>query len=132
MSVIVPIENDTSQCIEFIFENAEKMPNDFYINIMNLIKYYHDYGNNYFEIHGFLELNKNKVDNSILNEIKKHIKPPPPPPVPRSVIVKRINCNITWCIDYNLACCRCCVSIFSVVFLLSFVGVIAWCFATRK
>ena len=131
MSIVVPIENNASKCIEYIFENAEKLPNDFYVESMNLIKQYHDYGNNFYEIHAFLELNKNKIDNLILEEIKKYIIHPITYPVPKEKC--SINCDCSCPLfECSRVCCSCFTMWFGVLFLLGFLAVIAWCFATKK
>ena len=124
MSVVIPIENDASKCMEFVFENAEKLPNDFYIKIMNLLKNYHEYGNNFIEIHGYLELNKNKVEDSILKQIKIYIKIPKPPEQPKWSF--KIECS-----GCGLLCTACSYCI-SFLFLFGFIAVIAWAFISKK
>ena len=124
MSIVIPIENDASKCMEFVFENAEKMPNDFYINIMNLLKNFHEYGNNFIEIHGYLELNKNKVEDSILKQIKIYIKVPEPPEQPKWSF--KIECS--GCTPLCTMCSYC----ISFLFMFGFIGVIAWAFISKK
>lgn len=66
MSVVVPV----NECVNLIFENSEDIPEDFYINIMNLLKVYYDRGNNLHEIHEFLNRNKNKINILLMEKIK--------------------------------------------------------------
>lgn len=124
MSVVVPIDNNAAKCMEYIFENAEMLPNDFYIDIMNLVKNFHENGNNYSEIHGFLELNKNKVDDSILKQIKIYIKLPPEPP--KETWSFKIEC--TGCSIICTACGYC----LCFIIMFGFIGVIAWAFVSKK
>jgi len=71
ISPFIDIEEQLD-CATFIFENAEQMPDDFYLGIMNLIKIFHFHGNNSDEIHKFLEKNKHKIDNSLFEKIKSY------------------------------------------------------------
>jgi hypothetical protein len=59
--------------IQFVFENGDKMPEGFYIELMNLIKKIHleDNGENLNSIHTLLEKNKNVVDKNILKVLSK-------------------------------------------------------------
>jgi hypothetical protein len=80
MSVVVPV----NECVNVIFENSENMPEDFYINIMNLLKVYYDHKTNLDQIHEFLNKNKNKVDNLLMEKIKMSLcdfLPTPPPKI---------------------------------------------------
>jgi len=59
--------------VEFIFENSEEMPNDFYVDIMDLIKKsYHDC-NKISEIYKFLEQNGSRIKTELLNQIKERL-----------------------------------------------------------
>ena len=59
--------------VEFIFENSEEMPNDFYVDIMDLIKKsYHDC-NKISEIYKFLEQNGSRIKSELLNQIKERL-----------------------------------------------------------
>ena len=69
MALIVPIENASS----FIFEHSEELPNDFYINIMNLLKTYYEFGNNLDEIQEYLEKNENTINPLILKKIREFL-----------------------------------------------------------
>ena len=100
--------------MEYIFENAEKMPNDFYINIMNLVKNFHEHGNNFYEIHTFLEFNKNKIEDSILKQIKSYIKLKK---MRWSCLIEYINCK----------CCFCLIVLSVLLFFIVFLGFLVWC-----
>jgi len=80
MSIIIPIieQHDRnlencSECVEYIFENSENLPDGFYINIMDLLKKYYDYGNNLDDIHNFLEENKKALHETVYNKIKTYL-----------------------------------------------------------
>ena len=66
MSVSVNMVN----CVDILFEQSENLPGDFYLDIMNLIRNYYEYGNNLEEIHKFLVLNENRIDKKLFQELK--------------------------------------------------------------
>jgi hypothetical protein len=70
------IHPDYSDVIQFIFENGDKMPEGFYIQIMDLIKkiYLNEHGENLEKIHELLEQNKKVIDKNILNVLKRSFK----------------------------------------------------------
>lgn len=72
MSVIVPINSE--YIVELLFENSEQFSNDIYINLMNLMKIYHDLENNHDEIQKYLDENKKNIDKKFIKIIKKFIK----------------------------------------------------------
>jgi len=51
MTTIVPIEN----IAEILFDNSEDIPNNIYIEFMNMLKQYHEYGDNSEQIHKYIE-----------------------------------------------------------------------------
>jgi hypothetical protein len=69
MAIIVPIENVSF----YIFEHSEEVPNDFYVHIMNLLKNYHEHGNNLEEIHEYLNQN-HLINPPILKSIRDFLK----------------------------------------------------------
>ena len=73
MTTISPII-DSSKIVEVLFENAEEIPNDVYLNIMNLMKKYHDECGTqvYIEICTYLNNNKNRINGDIFKKIKEH------------------------------------------------------------
>ena len=76
MSVVVPITqspDNCRECVEYIFENSEYFPDGFYMNIMELLKKYHDNGNNLEDIHKLLEENKKVLDQTVYNKIKSYL-----------------------------------------------------------
>ena len=76
-------------------------------------------------------LNKNKIDNLILEEIKKYIIHPITYPVPKEKC--SINCDCSCPLfECTRVCCSCFTMWFGVLFLLGFLAVIAWCFITKK
>jgi hypothetical protein len=99
MSSVVPIDSDLNNCLELIFEHGDFLPDDFYLTIMNLIKKYYENGNNFHEIHGYLDENLNRIDNELIKNIKGYIKN-------KNVTVVKTNyfyycyfyCKITICV----------------------------------
>ena len=79
MAVIVPI----GDFAEILFDNSEDIPNNIYIEFMNMLKQYHEYGDNSNEIHEYIR----KFDFSIQIKLKKYL-------------IKTNCCN-----DIN--CCNC-------------------------
>jgi hypothetical protein len=76
MSIVVPVtesHDNCSECVDYIFENSEYFPDGFYMNIMDLLKKYHDYGNNLDDIHKLLEENKKVLDETVYNKIKTYL-----------------------------------------------------------
>ena len=51
MATIVPIED----IAEILFDNSENIPNNIYIEFMNMLKQYHQYGNNFEQIHEYIQ-----------------------------------------------------------------------------
>jgi hypothetical protein len=76
MAIVVPINvyNVHHEIVEYIFEESERLPNDFYINIMNLMKKYHDQCGRqvYNEIQVYLDKNKKRINSDIFKKIKGH------------------------------------------------------------
>ena len=70
------IHPDYRDVIQFIFENSDKMPECFYIQIMDLTKkiYLNEHGENLEKIHELLEQNKKVIDKNILNVLKRSFK----------------------------------------------------------
>ena len=70
------VSPDYGDIIQFIFENGDKMPEGFYIEIMDLIKKYYleNYFQNFDKIHTLIENNKNVVDKRILKVLSKTFK----------------------------------------------------------
>ena len=59
--------------IKSIFEESERLPNDFYVNIMGLMKKYHDEGPHvYNEIQVYIDKNKKRINDDIFKKIKEH------------------------------------------------------------
>ena len=63
MSVVVPINHN--ELAQLVFECSEDIPNDFYIDIMNLMKNYYENGNNLNEIHVYLNKNEKRINGKI-------------------------------------------------------------------
>ena len=72
MPVVVPINTD-HEIVDYIFEESERLPNDFYVHIMDLMKKYHDNRSKqvYNEIHSYLLKNENRINNDIFKKIKE-------------------------------------------------------------
>ena len=62
------------EIVEYLFEESERLPEDFYVNIMDLMKKYHDKQEPhvYDEIRVYLDNNKNRINGDIFKKIKKH------------------------------------------------------------
>jgi hypothetical protein len=80
MSTIIPIDEinfklHLNKCMELIFENNLKLPEDFYLEIMNLLKrYYENHGNSFEKIHELLNRNETRIDPELFKEIKSFFK----------------------------------------------------------
>ena len=73
MTTVIPINEH--EIAQIIFEYSEDIPNDFYVNIMNLIKKYYEHGNNLQEIHDYIKQNENRIDKNCLINLRKSLKP---------------------------------------------------------
>jgi hypothetical protein len=61
--------------MELIFENNQKLPEDFYLTIMNLLKQYYDNrGNSCNKIHEYLNRNEKRIDPELFKEIKSFFR----------------------------------------------------------
>ena len=87
------IKNEAIRVTQFVFENSENIPEDFYIDIMNLMKTYHNYGNNLPEVYKFLNKNENKIDKYIIFKIRDFL--PDEPSIIWSYII-----SLTWVFYY--------------------------------
>ena len=74
-SVVIPIQQH--EIVEFLFEISEKIPNNVYIDIMNLMKKYHECECNLTEVNNYILSNKNIIEYSIFNNLIHLLKPPP-------------------------------------------------------
>ena len=70
------IHPDYTDIIQFVFENGDKMPEGFYIELMDLIKkvYLNQGQQNLEKINQLLESNRNVVDKNILRVLNKTFK----------------------------------------------------------
>jgi len=66
------IEN-CGQCVEYIFQISEKLPDGFYLRIMELLKEFHEHGTNLSQIHEFVESNKDILEPDIYKTLKFYI-----------------------------------------------------------
>jgi len=71
MVVIVPINQN--EMVEILFEYSEQIPNGIYLDLMNLMKQYHEYGDNRNIIHEYINKNKNNLSQTLFNKIKSLI-----------------------------------------------------------
>lgn len=69
MDVVIPIE-DGDLC-ELLFDYKEKLPDNFYLNLMNMLKVYHSGGHNENDIYNELVDNIDKVDPEVMKLIMK-------------------------------------------------------------
>jgi hypothetical protein len=67
MTTVVPIDSD--KIVEILFENSEEIPNDVYINMMDLMKRYHEREDNEQEIRSYIR----GIDNNVLKIFQKYI-----------------------------------------------------------
>jgi len=65
MATIVPIEHIAG----IVFDNSENIPNNIYIEFMNMLKQYHDHENNSKQIHEYIQ----NFDLSLQIKLKKYI-----------------------------------------------------------
>ena len=70
------VHPDYPDLIQFVFENGDKMPEGFYIQLMDLLKkiYLNEHGENIEKIHELLEQNKKVIDKNILGVLNKSFK----------------------------------------------------------
>ncbi len=88
------VSPDYTDIIQFVFENGDKMPEGFYVQLMDLLKkiYFNEHGENVEKIHELLESNRNIVDKNILRVLNRSFKK------------KRVCFN---CISFNYLCFNC-------------------------
>lgn len=97
MSQINPINKDLNECLELIFEHGDFLPDDFYLNIMNLIKQYYENGNNFQEIHEYLDKNLNRIDKNLIKQIKGYI-------TVKKITIKKVDSPDLCYIIFKLGC----------------------------
>ena len=73
MAAVVPI-NIEHEIVDYIFEESERLPNDFYVHIMDLMKKYYDqqHAQVYNEIQVYINKNKNRISVDVFNKMKEH------------------------------------------------------------
>jgi len=58
----------------FVFDHSERLPNDFYVDLMNLIKLcYEKNGYSFQIIHDYIKKNEKRIEENLLKEIKEKI-----------------------------------------------------------
>ena len=88
MTTISPII-DSGKIVEVLFDNAEEIPNDVYLNMMNMMKRYHEHGDNERQIRNYLK----GIDPIILNKFDEFI-------AKRNCCVITISCdNYSNCVN---------------------------------
>jgi len=83
MVIVTPII-DSEKIVEILFENSEIIPNNVYLDVMNLMKRYHECGDNEEEIRKYLK----GIDQIILNKFDQYIVKQP-----CCVIKIKMNCD---------------------------------------
>lgn len=70
------VHPDYPDLIQFVFENGDKMPEGFYVQLMDLLKkiYLNENGENIEKIHELLEQNKKVIDKNVLRVLKRTFK----------------------------------------------------------
>ena len=63
---------ESEKIVEILFENSDNVPENVYLNIMNMMKVYHEHGNNEHEIREYASENVNK---ELYNKIKNYFSP---------------------------------------------------------
>jgi hypothetical protein len=74
MDVTIPINEGDDLC-ELMFDHKEKLPDSFYLKIMDLLKVYHSGSQNENEIYSELVNNIDKVDSSTMKLIMNKFLP---------------------------------------------------------
>lgn len=115
MAVVVPIDSD--KIVEILFENSEQFSNDIYVNLMNMMKIYHELENNYDSINRYIDVNKENIDKKVLKRIKRYIKQPPR------------TCET--CERWFNFCSNFYIIIISLVLLIGFASVIIYAIVTK-
>jgi hypothetical protein len=73
MSVI-----DSGKIVEILFDNSEEIPNDIYLNVMNMMKRHHEFADNEDEIRAYLS----SIDRKYVKRFEKYLN------------VSKFECNI--------------------------------------
>ena len=68
---------DSEKIVELLFDNSEQLSTNIYVDLMALMKRYHDYEDNQDQIEKYLDSKKDFIDEKILLRIKKYIAKPP-------------------------------------------------------
>jgi hypothetical protein len=68
---------DSDKIVEILFDNSEQLSNDIYVDLMALMKRYHDYEDNHDSISSYLDSKKDLIDPRVFVRIKRYITPEP-------------------------------------------------------
>ena len=119
-SVVVPIQQH--EIVEFLFEISEKIPNSIYLDTMNLMKKYHDSEISLPEVQYYLERNKSIIEKGIFEKLIHLLQPPREP---------FFKCSCECSHSYY---CLLVIAKFIIipVVLFGFIGVLVFCFITKK
>ena len=116
-SVVVPI--DHNEIAQLVFDCSEDVPNDFYVNIMDLMKIYYENGNNLPQIHIYLNENENRINKDLFKKIKKLLKQKS-----KLTCTFKCNCNCPECCTLY-ECYKCITSLtFTCLFILVIIGMV--------
>jgi len=108
MSVI-----DSSKIVEILFDNSEEVPNDIYVNVMNMMKRHHEFADNEEEIRSYLST----IDKKYLVKFEKYLNQKPP------LFSFKCECRIP-----SYFHCHWC---FGIVLCICFLAAIIYCIASR-
>ena len=109
MSVI-----DSGKIVEILFDNSEEVPNDIYVNVMNMMKRHHEFADNEEEIRSYLST----IDKKYIVKFEKYLNQKPP------LCSFNCVCRIS---NYYLHCHWC----FGIVLCIGFLVGIVYCIASR-
>jgi hypothetical protein len=114
MTFVVPI--DSGKIIEILFENSESLPENDYLIVMNLMKEYHETGDNENEIRIFIST---KINNQELKKkIEKYLNKKTKDVTYDCDILKFCSCKV-----FGAICACCCITGFFILMAISILGV---------
>jgi hypothetical protein len=113
MSVI-----DSGKIVEILFDNSEEIPNNIYLNVMNMMKRHHEFGDNEQEIREYLLT----IDKKYIIKFEKYL----------SVTPGYCECKCPDCCNFYFFGCRFpFFAIFACIATIGFVGGIAYCIISK-
>jgi len=115
MSVI-----DSGKIVEILFDNSEEIPNNIYVNVMNMMKRHHEFGDNEREIREYLLT----IDKKYIIKFEKYLSVAPG--------YCECKCKCPDCCNFYFFACRFpFFAIFAFIAMIAFVGGIVYCIISK-